>query len=505
MNYFVSENIFAFNSGTEHSQAKRVRLFNEKQPNSAVYVTRNYNRFLDRDRQGLDLTASDVLNMYDFFQGTTNVERKEQSLRLLDQIPLDEYHIIGHGANYSTLNHAGREIARINVMPATIGLVNEILYYDRAGNTLSRENYDWRGFKSSIDFFNPDGTLAVQQFLNQAGAPVIEIVHMNVKGKRYPTMWKLLNFRGVNLRFQSENELFLYFLNILANDNQGSTFVSDRRSVDLIVAEIIGAKAKFAYLHDIHTPDVSKPQKGALYDSYKVALIEKVQNFDGILVPTQGQRTDLTVRFPKATVRVAPDTYVNDATLAAAPVGLEQRVKNRLAFVGRLSPEKRPEDAIKVLAEVVKQVPDATLEFIGYAANTEILPNLKKQAEDAGLQDKVIFNEYGNYARVGEVLDNAQVLLQVSLGEGFGMNLVEGFAHGVPAISYDINYGARDLVTEGVDGYVVPSASANKAAERIVELLQNDEQWNAFSTAAYARTQSFSGDAMYANWQTALK
>ena len=134
MNYFVSENVFTFNSGTEHAQAKRVQLFTE-QGQSAQYVTRNYNRFLARDAETIGLHAEQVLNMYDFFQGVTDVPREEVSLRLLPQIPLDEYHIEGHGPNYSTINHAGRELARINVMPATVGLVNDIVYYDRYGNT----------------------------------------------------------------------------------------------------------------------------------------------------------------------------------------------------------------------------------------------------------------------------------------------------------------------------------------------------------------------------------
>ena len=43
MNYFISENVFTFNSGTEHSQMKRVKLFNA-QGQPALYVTRNYNR-----------------------------------------------------------------------------------------------------------------------------------------------------------------------------------------------------------------------------------------------------------------------------------------------------------------------------------------------------------------------------------------------------------------------------------------------------------------------------
>ncbi len=68
MNYFVSENVFTFNSGTEHAQAKRVQLFTE-QGQSAQYVTRNYNRFLARDAEAIGLHAEQVLNMYDFFQG----------------------------------------------------------------------------------------------------------------------------------------------------------------------------------------------------------------------------------------------------------------------------------------------------------------------------------------------------------------------------------------------------------------------------------------------------
>ena len=87
---------------------KRVLFNAQGQP--ALYVTRNYNRFLARDAASIGLNQDEVLNMYDYFQGTTTVERKEQPLRLLDQIPLDEYHIEGLGPNYSTINHAGRGI-----------------------------------------------------------------------------------------------------------------------------------------------------------------------------------------------------------------------------------------------------------------------------------------------------------------------------------------------------------------------------------------------------------
>lgn len=72
MYYFVSENIFAYNSGTEHAQAQRVKFFNRQATQGrlgqASYVTRDYNRFLSRDANAIGLNADEVLNMYDYFR-----------------------------------------------------------------------------------------------------------------------------------------------------------------------------------------------------------------------------------------------------------------------------------------------------------------------------------------------------------------------------------------------------------------------------------------------------
>ena len=70
MKYFVSRGIYTFNSGTEHAQAQRTRLFNQ-QNDPARYVTMDYNRFWLRDAQRVGLAGDQVLNMYDYFQGTT--------------------------------------------------------------------------------------------------------------------------------------------------------------------------------------------------------------------------------------------------------------------------------------------------------------------------------------------------------------------------------------------------------------------------------------------------
>ncbi|MCZ3394224.1 glycosyl transferase, partial [Enterococcus faecium] len=114
-------------------------------------------------------------------------------VREFKQLALNEYQLVEHGADYSTVDHAGRQLARINIMPGTVGLVGDIEYYDRFETVVSRENFDWRGFKSSIDYFHPDGSLGVRRFLNLAGEVVLENTYMNVEGQLQPTMWKLVN------------------------------------------------------------------------------------------------------------------------------------------------------------------------------------------------------------------------------------------------------------------------------------------------------------------------
>lgn len=508
MYYFVSENIFAYNSGTEHAQAQRVRFFNREAKNNrlgrAAYVTRDYNRLLNRDATAIGLGADEVLNMYDYFQGTTNVPRKEQHLRLLPQLALDQYHIVGHGPNYSTIEDEGRVIGRINVMPATVGLVNDITYYDRADNMTVRENFDWRGFKSSVDYFHPDGQLAVQSFLNLAGEPVLEVTHMNVNGQLLPSMYKLKNYLGHDYRFNSEEQLFLFFLNEITRQQPNATLISDRRGLDHVVAAVQGSMNKYAYLHDIHTGDTKHPVRGKLYPAYINVLERYGQAFKAILVPTTAQQKDLATRYPELTFKVAPDISLTTAALEKQPATLSERQLHQLIYVGRLSPEKRPDQALRVLSKVIKKVPDATLVYYGYAASQDVMDELQALAQKLNVADHVTFGGYVSGNALQQAYQQAQIILQPSVAEGLGMNLVEAMCYGVPAISYDVPYGAHVLIEDGHNGYIVPDGSSSAMAQKAIDLLLDENLWQQMSAAAHAKAQVFGDDSMSAIWQKVL-
>ncbi|WP_179393888.1 glycosyltransferase [Lacticaseibacillus absianus] len=493
MIYSILENVFTFNSGTEHGAIRRTLALTQT-GTPAKLLLRNYNRFLARDAAAVSLKAADVVNMYDFFQGTQDVEREEVELRLLPQLPLETYHIVSIDANVSRLLRHGNEIGRITVMPGTVGLVNEIIYTDRYGNRTVRENYDWRGFKSSIDYFHPDGQLARQYFLNREGEIVLEITHMFIGDQVRPTMWKLHHYRGRDYRFNTEDQLFLFFLNEYLKGQSEVTLISDRRNLDHVVAAVTGAEAKYAYFHDTHL-DLGRNR---VLSAYQPVLKELAAKFDGILVGTAGQRRALRNQYPQLNVAVMADSFVPLANRAVQETPLAVR-DHRIVMVGRIAADRRPADAVRAMEKVLAQVPDAHLDFYGYAESPEMRERIEQLIAKHGLTDAVTINDYQSVTELAAQYANARVLLSPAAHEGLGMTLLDAMGTGTPVVAYDAPYGPQELIRPGENGYLVRSGQVAALAERLVKLLTNDQLWQQFHDEAIATAAAYTEDAMAAS------
>src|SRR5699024_2771944 len=73
-------------------------------------------------------------------------------------------------------------------------------------------------------------------------------------------------------------------------------------------------------------------------------------------------------------------------------------------------------------------------------------------------------------------------------------------------ITYDIKYGPSEIITDGVNGYVVPPGDVQALATRIVEFLSlpaNEKL--AMREAAIARAEDFLPVPSYARWKSALE
>jgi glycosyltransferase involved in cell wall biosynthesis len=98
----------------------------------------------------------------------------------------------------------------------------------------------------------------------------------------------------------------------------------------------------------------------------------------------------------------------------------------------------------------------------------------------------------------------AGVLLQSSDSEGFPLVLNEAAAFGVPAVVF-YYFSIDDIITNGVNGYVVEQDDKVSAAKAIVSLLNDSEKWQQMSRNAQHFAERFNQDIVLKRWMALFK
>lgn len=140
-------------------------------------------------------------------------------------------------------------------------------------------------------------------------------------------------------------------------------------------------------------------------------------------------------------------------------------------FVGRLAFNKNLNTVISSFEKVIKKLPHAKLVVIG---DGPMLEEWKKMACDVGLKDKIIFTEFIPVTQKMDFLSKCSALVLPSITEGLPTVVLESFAMSTPVILSDI-LPHRDIVKDGVDGFLVAGNDIDKWAEKIIYLLSNKD------------------------------
>jgi glycosyltransferase involved in cell wall biosynthesis len=106
--------------------------------------------------------------------------------------------------------------------------------------------------------------------------------------------------------------------------------------------------------------------------------------------------------------------------------------------------------------------------------------HLKQRVKDLGLEERVHFP--GPTTDVLEVFRTAAVVVHTSWTESFGMALVEAQSCGVPVIAHDLE-GMREVVADGVTGYLIPPGDVGELTKRLEQLLDDPDLRNRFGNA----------------------
>lgn len=151
-----------------------------------------------------------------------------------------------------------------------------------------------------------------------------------------------------------------------------------------------------------------------------------------------------------------------------------------LVHASNYRPVKRPKDIFYIFQHV-RQAIDCKLLLIGVGNGME---EIRQLAREKHLEQDVIF--LGKSLDIDPYVASADVFLLPSEQESFGLAALEAMAYGLPVVATDIG-GISELVEQGKSGYLAPVGAVKEMGEYAIELLSNDNKYQAFSQAAQER------------------
>lgn len=179
----------------------------------------------------------------------------------------------------------------------------------------------------------------------------------------------------------------------------------------------------------------------------------------------------------------AKRTIVNAMEFLGRPAVVHTN-SNRLRIVmaASLNKNKGQDLLLKAFARLQNRVAELWLYGTTGLSAHGYVRDLKQYVDEQGLADRVFFP--GPTSDVIGVFSGAALVVHTSLTESFGMALVESQSCGVPVIAHNLE-GMREVVADGVSGYLVEPEDIGKLAARIDELLENPELRSRMGGAGY--------------------
>ncbi len=137
--------------------------------------------------------------------------------------------------------------------------------------------------------------------------------------------------------------------------------------------------------------------------------------------------------------------------------------------IGHMADHKGQRDLIEAAPQIFRVFPDAAILLIGEG---ELRRHLERLAEELEVKSRIIF--MGFRSDIPSLLRSMDIFVYPSLLEGLGTSLLDAMAAEVPVVATTTG-GIPEVVSNGVNGILVPPRNPQALAKAVVTILQNNE------------------------------
>ena len=338
-------------------------------------------------------------------------------------------------------------------------------------------------------------------------------------GKGYDVVIVTTDQRGQRPFFPLDERIQCYDLGVNYEDNNGKSFINKlihypfkqwthkkrlsallkSLSADVVISmfcndasfitKIKDGSRKILEIHFSRFKRLQYGRKGLwrLADEYRSKLDVKIaKSFDRFVVLTEEDRG-----YWEDLENMCVIGNARSFTLPT-PSSLEQ---NKVIAVGRYSHQKGFDRLIDAWAGVCQQVDGWTLHLVG---DGELREALQKQIEELNLTDKIILGKAET--DMPKMYQGASILALSSHYEGLPMVLLEAQAAGLPIVSFSCKCGPKDVVEDGVEGFLVNEGDVDALAEKLVLLIKDDSLRKRMGSEAFRRSERYAEERIMLQW-----
>ena len=115
-----------------------------------------------------------------------------------------------------------------------------------------------------------------------------------------------------------------------------------------------------------------------------------------------------------------------------------------------------------------------------------------------GLKNHVFLMGYT--PEVQEQMAKASLFVLTSRTEGFSLALLEAMSVGIPSVAYNCPGGIRYALKDGKTGYLVPMEDEDAFAEKVCELIEDEELRKRMSSVALKEVEQYRMKNIIPRW-----
>jgi glycosyltransferase involved in cell wall biosynthesis len=216
-------------------------------------------------------------------------------------------------------------------------------------------------------------------------------------------------------------------------------------------------------------------------------LISSVKNLDEFVVLTQEDEKQWR-KYCNNVHRIPNPAQLT--VISPAPL-----FNKKVIAVGRLSPQKGYDLLLQAWQIVMEKHPDWILEIYG---DGELREKLEQKIIASNLSEDVKL--LGNVSNIQEKYLESSIFVLSSIYEGLPMAMIEAMTCGLPIVAFDCEFGPRELITDGRNGFLVEPGNTRLLSEKIIKLIENPELRVECGKNATLKSKEFATEKIMKQW-----